>query len=88
MTMKEFSTYKNDEMFYNLYVTAMGFSMRKSHKRITSLGDIKIITWLCSKERFREKKFLKLPNRKRELMGLTREGCGLKFHINLLTGTG
>ena len=80
---KEFGTYDKAELFFNLYSKAMGFSVRKSHKKTTETGEIKIRTWLCAKEGHRDLKYLMLPNRKKEAKCLTREGCKVQFRVNL-----
>ncbi|KAI8560916.1 hypothetical protein RHMOL_Rhmol04G0293100 [Rhododendron molle] len=70
-------------LFYNAYVKAMGFSVRKhkSKRHRGNEGYVKWRDWVCSREGKRNKKHLERTDRKRRHRDETRIGCGAKFRV-------
>ncbi|XP_028068809.1 protein FAR1-RELATED SEQUENCE 5-like [Camellia sinensis] len=68
--------------FYNAYAKVIGFSVRRSRKRIT--GDNKFVEsrkWVCSREGVREKKYLQRVERVRTPRAETRLFCNAAFRV-------
>lgn len=83
---KSFSSLDAANDFYFLYGRLMGFSVRLGQKRKRN-GEVRIRTWLCSKEGERQKKHLQRIDRVREPQQLTREGCMVQFRVNFCKKT-
>ncbi|XP_028099199.1 protein FAR1-RELATED SEQUENCE 5-like [Camellia sinensis] len=68
--------------FYNAYAKVIGFSVRRSRKRI--IGDNKFVEsrkWVCSREGVREKKYLQRVERVRTPRAETRLFCNATFRV-------
>ena len=81
---KEFAFVQDAEAFYKNYSLYVGFSIRKDEMRRDRHGMITIRRWVCSKQGYRDKKYIDKTDKKREPRGQTREGCcaGLKIKID------
>ncbi|CAA0818605.1 Armadillo repeat-containing kinesin-like protein 3 [Striga hermonthica] len=68
--------------FYNFYAKCTGFSIRKEDvRRNKSSGMIDMRKWVCSKEGFRDKKWLEKEDKTREPRPMTRVGCPALFRV-------
>ncbi|CAA0830570.1 RNA-binding (RRM/RBD/RNP motifs) family protein [Striga hermonthica] len=68
--------------FYNFYAKCTGFSIRKDDvRRNKSSGMIDMRKWVCSKEGFRDKKWLEKEDKTREPRPMTRVGCPALFRV-------
>ncbi|CAA0825035.1 Protein FAR1-RELATED SEQUENCE 5, partial [Striga hermonthica] len=68
--------------FYNFYAKCTRFSIRKDDvRRNKSSGMIDMRKWVCSKEGFRDKKWLEKEDISREPRPLTRVGCPAVFRV-------
>ncbi|MED6187290.1 hypothetical protein PIB30_119175 [Stylosanthes scabra] len=72
--------------FYEQYSRGKGFSMRHGRSVKNKNGEIVRYT-LCNRQGFREKKWLKMPKRKREHKVVTRCGCPAELRIKPKEGT-
>ncbi|KAK0591076.1 hypothetical protein LWI29_035333 [Acer saccharum] len=80
---KEFASVEDAEAFYKNYSLFVGFSIRKDEMRRDRFGMITIRRWVCSKQGYREQKWLDKTEKKREPRGQTREGCRAAMKIKL-----
>lgn len=78
---KSFANAEDAKTFFTIYAKLTGFSVRKGTKRTRPNGDVKSITWLCSKEGFRHQKYFKVENRQREPKSITRTGCKVRMRV-------
>ncbi|KAI8554713.1 hypothetical protein RHMOL_Rhmol05G0119600 [Rhododendron molle] len=78
-----FDSDKDGERFYNAYAKVKGFSVRKDNIHKDNEGIVTSRKWVCSKEGYREPKYMKREDRKKESMALTRVGCPAIFHLKL-----
>ena len=61
--------------FYNEYSRCNGFSVRRSKTVKNSKGESVRYTFVCSRQGFRDEKWLKKHDRKRKHKAVTRCGC-------------
>ena len=80
---KEFAAVQDAEAFYKNYALFVGFSIRKDEMRRDRHGMITIRRWVCSKQGYREQKWIDNPDKKREPRGQTREGCRAALKIKI-----
>ncbi|TXG60852.1 hypothetical protein EZV62_012215 [Acer yangbiense] len=80
---KEFASVQDAEAFYKNYSLFVGFSIRKDEMRRDRYGMITIRRWVCSKQGYREQKYMDKTNKKREPRGQTREGCRAAMKIKI-----
>ncbi|KAI8554725.1 hypothetical protein RHMOL_Rhmol05G0120700 [Rhododendron molle] len=74
---------EDGERFYNAYAKVKGFSVRKDNIHKDNEGIVTSRKWVCSKEGYREAKYMEREDRKKEPMALTRVGCPAIFHLKL-----
>ena len=63
---KEFASVQDAEAFYKNYALFVGFSIRKDEMRRDRHGMITIRRWVCSKQGYREQKYINKTDKKRE----------------------
>ncbi|KAK0577377.1 hypothetical protein LWI29_032203 [Acer saccharum] len=80
---KEFASVEDAEAFYKNYSLFVGFSIRKDEMRRDRHDMITIRRWVCSKQGYREQKWLDKTENKREPRGQTREGCRAAMKIKI-----
>ena len=80
---KEFASVQDAEAFYKNYSLFVGFSIRKDEMRRDRHGMITIRRWVCSKQGYRDQKYIDKTDKKREPRGQTREGCRAAFKIKI-----
>ncbi|KAL5743917.1 hypothetical protein ACOSQ2_027033 [Xanthoceras sorbifolium] len=78
---KEFVNVQEAEKYYHKYSYLKGFSVRKDDLHHDKNGLITIRRWVCSKEGFRENKYVEQTNRLCQPRGNTREGLVKEFVI-------
>ncbi|KAI8559641.1 hypothetical protein RHMOL_Rhmol04G0189000 [Rhododendron molle] len=71
------------ERFYNAYAKVKGFSVRKDNIHKDNEGIVISRKWVCSKEGYREAKYMERKDRKKEPIALTRVGYPAIFHLKL-----
>ncbi|TXG64112.1 hypothetical protein EZV62_011106 [Acer yangbiense] len=79
----EFASVQDAEAFYKNYSLFVGFSIRKDEMRRDRYGMITIRRWVCSKQGYREQKYMDKIDKKREPRGQTREGCRAAMKIKI-----
>ncbi|KAK9215764.1 hypothetical protein WN944_007770 [Citrus x changshan-huyou] len=84
---KEFVSEAEAESFFIEYARVMGFGVRRHNKRWNTKGMLIGRIWVCSKQGFRQKKFLEREDRKREARPITRTGCGVEFRVAIKDDT-
>ncbi|XP_016164947.1 protein FAR1-RELATED SEQUENCE 5-like [Arachis ipaensis] len=77
----EFNTPDEAKSFYNKYSRLKGFATRQGRKLTNSAGDIVRYTFVCTRQGYREKKWLEMANQKREHKIVTRCGCLAEMRI-------
>ncbi|KAK0602966.1 hypothetical protein LWI29_000013 [Acer saccharum] len=80
---KEFASVQDAEAFYKNYSLFVGFSIRKDEMRRDRHGMITIRKWVCSKQGYRDQKYIDKTDKKREPRGQTREGCHAAMKIKI-----
>ncbi|KAK0574748.1 hypothetical protein LWI29_028421 [Acer saccharum] len=80
---KEFASIQEAEAFYKNYSLFVGFNIRKDEMRRDRYGMITIRRWVCSKQGYREQKYIDKTDKKREPRGQTREGCRAVMKIRI-----
>ncbi|TXG72739.1 hypothetical protein EZV62_001318 [Acer yangbiense] len=80
---KEFASVQDAEAFYKNYSLFIGFSIRKDEMRHDRYGMITIRRWVCSKQGYKEQKYMDKTDKKREPRGQTREGCRVAMKIKI-----
>ncbi|KAK0606491.1 hypothetical protein LWI29_038314 [Acer saccharum] len=80
---KEFASVQDAEAFYKNYSLFVGFSIRKDEIRRDRHGMITIRRWVCSKQGYREQKYIDKADKKHEPKGQTREGCRAAMKIKI-----
>ncbi|CAI0428786.1 unnamed protein product [Linum tenue] len=83
-----FDTLEGAELFYNAYAKKIGFGIRKRDSRQSRSGRMLMQKWVCSKEGYRQKKWINYAARIRKPRRLTRGGCEAMFRVNLDRDTG
>ena len=78
----EFKSVEEAESFYHIYSKIVGFSVRKNESRKKKSGTVTTISWCCSSEGFRKKKYLDHLNRVHEPKMNNRIGCQAMFRIH------
>ncbi|CAI0543979.1 unnamed protein product [Linum tenue] len=78
-----FDTLEGAELFYNAYAKQIGFSIRKRDSRQSRSGQMLMQKWVCSKEGYRQKKWINYAARIRKPRRLTRGGCEAMIRVNL-----
>ncbi|CAN1140465.1 Protein FAR1-RELATED SEQUENCE 5 [Linum perenne] len=78
----EFASWEAAEVFYNAYAKQVGFSIRRRDVRKSRGAELRMIKWVCAKERFRDNKWLNLSGRIRKPHLQTREGCQAMIRVN------
>ncbi|XP_028091452.1 protein FAR1-RELATED SEQUENCE 5-like [Camellia sinensis] len=76
-----FDSEENGERFYNSYAKVKGFSIRRDQLYKDKNNMVISRSWVCSKEGYRQSKYLEVEERKREPKQLTRVGCRACFRI-------
>ncbi|RYR75676.1 hypothetical protein Ahy_A01g000256 [Arachis hypogaea] len=71
--------------FYEQYSRAKGFAMRQGKKLKNKKGKIVRYMYLCNREGFRDRKWLEMPDRKREHKVVTRCGCQAEMRIKKIS---
>ncbi|KAK9232794.1 hypothetical protein WN943_023042 [Citrus x changshan-huyou] len=84
---KEFVSEAEAESFFIEYARVMGFGVRRHNKRWNTKGTLIGRIWVCSRQGFRQKKFLEREDRKREARPITRTGCGVEFRVAIKDDT-
>ncbi|KAK0607928.1 hypothetical protein LWI29_022823 [Acer saccharum] len=80
---KEFASVQDAEAFYKNYSLFVGFSIRKDEMRRDRHGMITIRKWVCSKQGYKDQKYIDKIDNKREPRGQTREGCHATMKIKI-----
>ncbi|XP_028056458.1 protein FAR1-RELATED SEQUENCE 5-like [Camellia sinensis] len=76
-----FDSEENGERFYNSYAKVKGFSIRRDQLYKDKNNMVISKSWVCSKEGYRQSKYVEVEERKREPKQLTRVGCRACFRI-------
>ncbi|RYR33769.1 hypothetical protein Ahy_A10g048401 [Arachis hypogaea] len=84
----EFSDPKQAAHLYEEYSRVRGFGIRQGKKIRNKKGEFVQFTYLCNREGFRDKKWLQMHHRKRELKVVTRCGCPAEMRIKSRDSTG
>ncbi|KAH9668083.1 protein FAR1-RELATED SEQUENCE 5 [Citrus sinensis] len=84
---KEFVSEAEAESFFIEYARVMGFGVRRHNKRWNTKGTLIGRIWVCSRQGFRQKKFLEREDQKREARPITRTGCGVEFRVAIKDDT-
>ncbi|KAH9698471.1 protein FAR1-RELATED SEQUENCE 5 [Citrus sinensis] len=84
---KEFVSEAEAKSFFIEYARVMGFGVRRHNKRRNTKGKLIGRIWVCSRQGFRQKKFVERENRKREARPITRTGCGVEFRVAIKDDT-
>ncbi|KAL4328563.1 protein FAR1-RELATED SEQUENCE 5-like [Arachis ipaensis] len=84
----EFSSPQEAGGFYNNYSRLKGFASRRGKTVRNTAGEIVRYTFVCNRQRFREKKWLEKVDRKREHKVVTRCGCMAEMRIKRKDGSG
>ena len=75
--------------FYNTYALGKGFSVRKNYVEWNSEHtDLNLRRYVCSRQGYREEKYVKNEIKKRRPQDITRVGCPAKLVIALDRNTG
>ncbi|KAF7112926.1 hypothetical protein RHSIM_RhsimUnG0178400 [Rhododendron simsii] len=83
-----FDMHEDGETFYNAYAKVNGFSIRNYNMHKDNAGIVKSRKWVCSKEGYRDTKYLEREDRIREPQALTRVGCPAVFSVTLERSSG
>ncbi|KAH9769880.1 protein FAR1-RELATED SEQUENCE [Citrus sinensis] len=78
---------QQEESFFIEYARVMGFGVRRHNKRWNTKGMLIGRIWVCSRQGFRQKKFLEKEDRKRKARPITRTGCGVEFRVAIKDDT-
>ncbi|XP_058198578.1 protein FAR1-RELATED SEQUENCE 5-like [Rhododendron vialii] len=78
-----FDSDEDGERFYNAYAKVKVFSVRKDNIHKDNEDIVTLRKWVCSKEGYREAKYIEREDRKKEPMAQTRVGCPAIFHLKL-----
>ena len=80
---KEFETAEAAENAYRQYARFVGFGVRRHNKRWNVNGKLTGRKWVCSRQGWREKKYLQKAVTIREPRPLTRTGCKAEFRVSI-----
>ncbi|KAF7152508.1 hypothetical protein RHSIM_Rhsim01G0048200 [Rhododendron simsii] len=83
-----FDIHEDEETFYNAYAKVNGFSIRNYNMHKDNACMVKSRKWVCSKEGYRDTKYLEREDRIRGPQTLTRVGCPAVFSITLERSSG
>ena len=86
---KMFANKDEGYLFYNAYALGKGFSVRKSYVEWNSEHtELTLRRYVCSRQGYREEKYVKNEIKKRRPRDITRVGCPAKLVIALDQNTG
>ncbi|KAI8542030.1 hypothetical protein RHMOL_Rhmol08G0107500 [Rhododendron molle] len=83
-----FDLHEDGETFYNAYAKVNDFSIRNYNMHKDNTGIVKLRKWVCSKEGYRDTKYLDMEDRIRGPQALTRVGCPAVFSVTLERSSG
>ena len=79
---KDFETQEAAEIAYHQYARSVGFGVRRHNKRWNVNGKLTGRKWVCSRQGWRQQKYLRKAVNIREPRPLTRTGCKAEFRIS------